>query len=133
MFCYQCEQTAGGKGCEYVGKCGKESEAAALQDVIIHQLKGIGYLAHQARRMGRVDDAVNRYTLEALFTTVTNVNFDVERLVQWVRKGTAVRDRVLTICREAAANTGTPLEEEFLPASARFRPASSLDDLILQA
>ena len=133
MFCYQCEQTAGGKGCEYVGKCGKESEAAALQDVIIHQLKGIGYLAHQARRMGRVDDAVNRYTLEALFTTVTNVNFDVERLVQWVRKGTAVRDRVLTICREAAANAGTPFEEEFLPASARFRPASSLDDLILQA
>lgn len=133
MFCYQCEQTAGGKGCEYVGKCGKESEAAALQDVIVHQLKGIGHLAHQARRMGRVDDAVNRYTLEALFTTVTNVNFDVERLVQWVRKGAEVRNRLLAICRDAAGSTGTPFEEEFLPASARFRPASSLDDLILQA
>lgn len=133
MFCYQCEQTAGGKGCEYVGKCGKESEAAALQDVIIHQVKGIGDLAHRARRMGRVEDAVNRYTLEALFTTVTNVNFDVERLVQWVRKGAEVRDRLLAICREAAASTGTPFEEELLPASARFQPASSLDDLILQA
>jgi hydroxylamine reductase len=132
MFCYQCEQTAGGKGCEYVGKCGKESEAAALQDVIIHQAKGIGYLAHQARGMGRVDEAVNRFTLEALFTTVTNVNFDVERLAQWVRKGAEVRDRLLVICREAAGRTGTAFDEEFLPASARFRPASSLEDLVLQ-
>jgi hydroxylamine reductase len=132
MFCYQCEQTAGGKGCEYVGKCGKESEAAALQDVIIHQVKGIGHLAHQARGMGRVDEAVNRYTLEALFTTVTNVNFDVERLVQWVRKGAEVRDRLLAICREAAGRTEIAFDEEFLPASARFRPESSSEDLMLQ-
>ena len=86
MFCFQCEQTARGKGCDYLGNCGKEPEVAALQDLIIHQAKGIGYLAHQARRMGRVDDEVNRYTLEALFTTVTNVNFDPERLVQWIRR-----------------------------------------------
>ena len=56
MFCYQCEQTARGKGCDYLGICGKEPEVAALQDIIVHQAKGVGYLAHQARRMGRVDD-----------------------------------------------------------------------------
>jgi hydroxylamine reductase len=133
MFCDQCEQTAGGKGCEYVGKCGKESEAAALQDLIVHQVKGIGYLAHQARRMGRVDDAVNRYTIEALFTTVTNVNFDVERLVQWIRKGSEMRSRLMAICRAAAEKASTVFEEELLPDSARFRPETSLEDLIIQA
>ena len=63
MFCYQCEQAARGKGCDYLGICGKEPEVAALQDLIVHQAKGIGYLAHQARRMGQVDTEVDRYVL----------------------------------------------------------------------
>ncbi|MCX5735843.1 MAG: hydroxylamine reductase, partial [candidate division NC10 bacterium] len=108
MFCYQCEQTAKGKGCDYLGICGKEPEVAALQDIIVHQAKGVGYLAHQARRMGRVDDGSNRYVLEALFTTVTNVNFDPERLLHWIRRGSEVRDRLLAICREAAGRSATP-------------------------
>jgi hydroxylamine reductase len=133
MFCFQCEQAARGKGCDYLGICGKEPEVAALQDLIIHQAKGIGYLAHQARRMGCVDDEVNHFTLEALFTTVTNVNFDPEGLVQWIREGSQMRNRLVAICREAAGSTSTPFEEELLPESARFRPASSLDELLLQA
>jgi hydroxylamine reductase len=133
MFCYQCEQAARGKGCDYLGICGKEPEVAALQDLIVHQAKGIGYLAHQARRMGQVDGEVNRYTLEALFTTVTNVNFDPERLVQWIQKGSEMRSRLVAICRDASARTAIPFEEDFLPESARFRPAASLDELLLQA
>ena len=133
MFCYQCEQAARGKGCDYLGICGKEPEVAALQDLIVHQAKGIGYLAHQARRMGQVDNEVDRYVLEALFTTVTNVNFDPERLVQWIRKGSEMRNRLLAICRDAAARTAVPFEEDFLPESARFRPAASRDELLLQA
>ena len=133
MFCFQCEQAARGKGCDYLGICGKEPEVAALQDLIIHQAKGIGYLAHQARRMGRVDGEVNHFTLEAVFTTVTNVNFDPERLVQWIRKGSEMRNRLMAICREAAGGTSTAFEEELLPESARFRPAPSYDELLLQA
>jgi hydroxylamine reductase len=133
MFCYQCEQAARGKGCDYLGICGKEPEVAALQDLIVHQAKGIGYLAHQARRMGQVDAEVNRYTLEALFTTITNVNFDPERLVEWVRKGSEMRNRLLTICRDAAGRAAVPFEEDLLPESARFRPAASRDELLLQA
>jgi len=133
MFCYQCEQTARGKGCDYLGICGKEPEVAALQDIIVHQAKGVGYLAHRARRMGRVDDGADRYVLEALFTTVTNVNFDPERLLHWIRRGSEVRDRLLAICREAAGRSATPFDEALLPASARFRPAASRDELLLQA
>ena len=76
MFCYQCEQTVGGKGCTNVGVCGKQADIAALQDVMVHQLKGIGWLAHAARGLGAVDAEVNRYTAEALFSTITNVDFD---------------------------------------------------------
>ena len=133
MFCYQCEQAARGKGCDYLGICGKEPEVAALQDLIVHQAKGIGYLAHQARRMGQVDTEVDRYVLEALFTTVTNVNFDPERLVEWVRKGSEMRNRLLTVCRDAAGRAAVPFEEDRLPESARFRPAASRDELLLQA
>ena len=133
MFCYQCEQAARGKGCDYLGICGKEPEVAALQDLIVHQAKGIGYLAHQARRMGQVDNEVDRYVLEALFTTVTNVNFDPERLVQWIQRGSELRTRLVAICRGATARTAVPFEEDFLPESARFHPAASRDELLLQA
>ena len=133
MFCYQCEQAARGKGCDYLGICGKEPEVASLQDLIVHQAKGIGYLAHQARRMGQVDTEVDRYVLEALFTTITNVNFDPERLVEWIRKGSEMRNRLLTICRDAAGRAAVPFEEDRLPESARFRPAASRDELLLQA
>jgi hydroxylamine reductase len=133
MFCYQCEQAARGRGCDYLGICGKEPEVAALQDVIVHQVKGVGYLAHQARRLGQVDAGADRYVLEALFTTVTNVNFDPERLLGWIRAGSRVRDRILAICRDAAARSATPFEEALLPASAIFRPEASLDELLLQA
>jgi len=133
MFCYQCEQAARGKGCDYLGICGKEPEIAALQDVIVHQLKGVGCLAHQARRMGQVDEEVNQYVVEALFTTVTNVNFDPERLMQWIRKGSEIRDRILAICRDATRRGAVSFEEESLPESARFHPAASRDELLLQA
>jgi hydroxylamine reductase len=133
MFCYQCEQAARGKGCDYLGICGKEPEVAALQDLIVHQAKGIGYLAHQARRMGQVDNEVDRYALEALFTTVTNVNFDPKRLVQWIRKGSEIRNRLVAICRDASGRTAVPFEEDFLPESARFHPAEARDELLLQA
>jgi hydroxylamine reductase len=66
MFCYQCEQTDQGKGCKTKGVCGKEPEISGLQDVIVYQLKGIGWLAHQARRLGQTRDSINHFTLEAL-------------------------------------------------------------------
>jgi hydroxylamine reductase len=87
MFCYQCEQTVGGTGCTTMGVCGKHSDIAALQDLMVHQLKGVGYLAHKARLSGKIDDEVNRYTVDALFSTNTNVNFDPDQLIHWINKG----------------------------------------------
>jgi len=68
MFCNQCEQAAGGKGCSNAGVCGKKPDVAGLQDIIIYQAKGIGYLAHEARQnKAIVDTAINRFTVNALF------------------------------------------------------------------
>ena len=77
MFCYQCEQTAGGKGCTKVGVCGKTPEIAALQDLLIYQIKGISCYVKQLIDKGeKIDKDVVSFVENSLFTTLTNVNFD---------------------------------------------------------
>lgn len=80
MFCFQCEQSAKGTGCVSFGVCGKDPETAALQDLIIHGVKQMGVYAHALRSMNIKDANMDRFMLECLFTTVTNVNFDQQRL-----------------------------------------------------
>ena len=79
MFCYQCEQTMMGKGCTKIGVCGKTPEVAALQDLLIYSLKGLSVCAVSARKAGIVDIETNRFTTNALFSTLTNVDFDPAR------------------------------------------------------
>ena len=86
MFCNQCEQTAKGTGCNISGVCGKKPEVSALMDNLVFGLKGLAvYTTLLRQKTGTYDDVVNRYTIEALFSTVTNVNFDPERLVELLR------------------------------------------------
>ena len=86
MFCYQCEQRAANGGCRVMGVCGKDSQTAALQDLLIHASQGVSMYAHRARALGASDDEIDLFVVEALFTTVTNVNFDPERLAGLVRR-----------------------------------------------
>jgi hydroxylamine reductase len=101
MFCYQCEQTAKGTGCTIAGVCGKDPRTAALQDLLIYALKGVAMYAHRARELGGEDGEINRFTAKALFTTVTNVNFDPERVANLVRKCAEMRDRAKEVRRDA--------------------------------
>jgi len=132
MFCYQCEQTAKGTGCTAVGVCGKQPDTANLQDVIVYQLKGISFLAREARKLGVVDDTVNRYTIEALFTTVTNVNFDSERLGAYILTGEEVRSAIEKKYREAANAANITIDESTWPTAARFKPATDMSELLKQ-
>jgi hydroxylamine reductase len=125
MFCNQCEQTARGTGCDVMGVCGKDATVASLQDLIVHQLKGIGWLAHQARQSGRKDDGIDRYAIEALFTTVTNVNFDAKRLDAMLKRGEEVRQRAIALAGKTSA--GSP------PSSTSFVPANTVEGMIEQA
>ncbi len=85
MFCYQCEQAAKGEGCTVLGVCGKNAEVAALQDLLIYSLQGLSLVAVAGRKVGVSDRDVNAFTLEAAFSTLTNVDFDPDRLVQLIR------------------------------------------------
>lgn len=86
MFCYQCEQTAGGSGCTKVGVCGKDPDIQSLQDIIHFGLMGMSAYAFHARELGGIDKEVDGFVHEALFKTVTNVSFDLKQYVDMVLK-----------------------------------------------
>lgn len=85
MFCNQCEQTIGGVGCATsVGVCGKNADVQSLQETLLYGLKGMAAYANHARRLGKTDESVNAFMEEALFATMTNVNFDLDSLLELV-------------------------------------------------
>ncbi len=86
MFCYQCEQTAGGIGCVKTGVCGKNPDIQSLQDILLFGLKGIAAYAYHARSLGGVSPEVDEFMHEALFKTVTNVSFDTKQHIDMVLK-----------------------------------------------
>jgi len=95
MFCNQCEQTSKGTGCNTIGVCGKKPEAAALLDLLSHSICQLSKAAYQARQQGIVETAVNRLTCEAIFATLTNVNFDPVAVEKYINS-TAVTAKVLS-------------------------------------
>ena len=86
MFCYQCEQTSKGQGCTVAGVCGKTADVSALQDLLVYMLRGLGQLSTEALKAGVKDEAIDLFTTEALFVTLTNVNFDPEAITTYIRK-----------------------------------------------
>lgn len=99
MFCFQCQETAQGKGCTIKGVCGKPADVANLQDLLIFLLKGISHKAVKMRETGKeVPVAVNRFIIESLFMTITNANFDKERFVERIKEAIALRDGLKVEC-----------------------------------
>ena len=86
MFCYQCEQTAKGQGCTVAGVCGKTPDVSNLQDLLVYLLRGLSQVALEAKKVGVETEDVDIFTCEALFATVTNVNFDPNDIVNYIRK-----------------------------------------------
>ena len=130
MFCYQCEQTNKGTGCTVQGVCGKDARTAALQDLLVHALKSIAMYAHRARALGAKDAEVDAFVPTALFATVTNVNFDPERVGAVVSEAARLRDRARTVYEQAARKAGK--KPEVLSGPAVWEPAGDLDGLIRQ-
>ena len=126
MFCYQCEQTAKGQGCTKIGVCGKKPDVAALQDLLIYAVKGLSVYAHAGRKVGVVDNVVNQFTCEAIFSTLTNVDFDPDRFVTLIKQATTLRDALKS---KVAAAGG---QSNFTEGPATFAPASDQDGLVAQ-
>ena len=124
MFCVQCEQTIrtpAGNGCAYAqGMCGKTAETSDLQDVLIYTLQGLSAWALAAREHGIVDDEIDAFVPKAFFATLTNVNFDSERIVAYVNQALAYRRQL------AGKLAPLAVQADELPAAARFEPGSDL-------
>jgi hydroxylamine reductase len=101
MFCNQCEQAQDGTGCTEIGLCGKNPDVQSLQETLLYGLKGMAAYAHHARRLGKVDEAVDAFMEEGLFATMTNVNFDVPTLIGLVLECGKHNLRVMEMLDEA--------------------------------
>jgi hydroxylamine reductase len=102
MFCYQCEQTAQGKGCATYGVCGKSPEVAALQDLLIYMLRGLSQLSLEGQKVGIKDEQLNVFICEAAFVTLTNVNFDPDTIIEYINRAAKLRDSL----REKVQSSG---------------------------
>ncbi len=125
MFCYQCEQTAKGQGCDKLGVCGKTPETAALQDLLIYAVKGLSQVAQAARQAGIVDNEADVFTVQAVFSTLTNVNFDSGRFPDLIDRAVALREKLKAAL---AAKGAAPA---FDPAAALV-PARDIPGLVAQ-
>ncbi|MGD9576644.1 MAG: hydroxylamine reductase [Syntrophorhabdus sp.] len=133
MFCYQCEQTAKGEGCIKSGVCGKQPDVAALQDLLVHTLAELSHCAVEGRKVGvDIDRATNVFTVEALFSTLTNVDFDPARFVELIDKCVtlrgALKDKVIAAGGKVSfADGAAMIPEKTLEGLVKQGEAVSLD------
>jgi len=92
MFCFQCQEAAKGTGCTVMGVCGKNPQIAGLLDVLVYTTKGVSIVANKAREMGIENEAANKFTLDAMFISITNANFDSERIISEIKRGISARE-----------------------------------------
>jgi hydroxylamine reductase len=108
MFCYQCSQTVPG-GCKVRGVCGKDEEVASLQDTLIFGLKGIAAYAYHAKRLGLSDPEIDSFMHEALFATLTNVNFDTDRFIKYILQAGQINIKAMELLdKEHTEKFGVP-------------------------
>jgi len=126
MFCFQCEQTAKGEGCTKIGVCGKQPDVAALQDLLNYVVKGLSQVAVEGRKVGVNDQEINQFTSKAIFSTLTNVDFDPERFVDLINEGVEKRDAL----KEKVKAAGGQIDFDEGPLT--FKPEPTSDALVAQ-
>lgn len=135
MFCYQCEQTEKkreSKGCLTIqGTCGKNEVTSDLQDILIYQLKGIAQYATRARNFGVFDKKLDAFLVYALFTTLTNVNFNATRFQNMIREAEKYRNKIRDDYLNAMHQSGKVAD--VLSGPAIFEPAEHIEELLKQA
>ncbi len=123
MYCNQCEQTAKGIACTTIGVCGKTEAVAGLEDLLTHAVQGLCLIADAGRKVGVVDNTVDRFVCEAIFSCLTNVDFDPSRFVDLIRETVKLRESLKAKVKAAGGTT------DFTAAAASFTPADSLTGL----
>lgn len=129
MFCYQCEQTAKGEGCTSSGACGKDPDTAALQDLLVYAVKDISRYAHRAYLVGARDRDVDVFTVRALFSTLTNTNFDPQRFQMFLKQGVQMKDAAKKLYEQAEIKADNTPEVLHCPVE-WWQDIDDLDSLI---
>lgn len=124
MFCNQCEQAARGTGCNSIAVCGKPATVSDLFDLILFQMKGLSYFIEEARKKNMNTSKYDRFVIESLFLTVTNVNFDEKRVYAWARKADTYLDDI-------AGSLNTTRTTSTLPQAAQLNLKNLNDAQIL--
>ena len=126
MFCFQCEQTSKGEGCTKIGVCGKTSDVAALQDLLIYATKGLSLYAIEGRKVGVSDEELDHFASETIFSTLTNVDFDPDRLVDLIKQTVRQRDGLKAKVQAAGGKI------DFVESAATFTPETTVEGLVAQ-
>ncbi len=132
MFCNQCEQAAKGVGCDVMGVCGKNPEVAALQDLMLFGLKGIGIYADKARELGKKDEVIDYFIFEGLFTTVTNVDFDPVQIAAKLRKCYDLKEEAKAMYETAYREKNGGHAPQIATGPAAWVIAGNLEGLVKQ-
>jgi hydroxylamine reductase len=126
MFCYQCEQTTKGQGCTVNGVCGKSGEVAALQDLLIYTVKALALYAAEGRKVGVSIPRIDRFVCEAIFSTLTNVNFDPAAITLLIEKSVQLREVLKRAVEKAGGWT------DFAEGPATIAPSEKRDAMVTQ-
>jgi hydroxylamine reductase len=126
MFGFQYEQTSKCEGCTKVDVCGEAPDVAALQDLLLFAVKGLSLYAEGGRKVGIIDDNVNKFACKAIFSTLTNVDFDPDRFVQLINECVSLRDSLKEKIDARGGNTSFP------DGSATFTPGETLEEMVAQ-
>ncbi|MEF8881310.1 MAG: hydroxylamine reductase [Halapricum sp.] len=116
MYCDQCQEALNNEACTVTGVCGKDAEVANLQDLLVWELKGLAYLAEEARTVGITDQDVEVFVVEGLFSTITNVNFDPDWFEAQIREGFELRRQL----RSRYEDEVGPIDDASLPEAATW-------------
>ena len=129
MFCYQCSQTVNAEGCTVAGVCGKNETLARLQDNLIFALKGISAYAYQMREFGETDDEINEFIEKGLYSTLTNVNFDIQSFINMALEAGQINIKAMDGLKKAhISNYGEPEPVEVEKGDNYFTIANKLKE-----
>eukprot|EP00741_Cyanophora_paradoxa_P005427 tig00000882_g5263.t1 len=142
MFCFQCEQTAFGKGCTTVGICGKTPEVAALQDLLVHRVQVMSWYAHQLRKLAEEHKnltaeeteipAGNRYTLIGMFSTLTNVNFSAQRMLEYIAECRDFTTKYVAMYKAACKKAGVKERQCPAPVQTGAEADGDIEDAMVE-
>ena len=124
MFCFQCQEAAGGKGCTIKGVCGKEPQTSALMDVLLFATRGMAIVNRALREKGSADRKADRLMLDALFCTITNANFDDDAIKQRIEKVLAVKNELIGTAQKRGIQLPDMKEVSFYVSADAYESAA---------